>query len=114
MNKNLPTDKIYDTIYYEYKHTKISYKQSKLAKEKYKAIQTKLFNITSAFSNHIVAFKLHFFFGVSCKQNIDNGYRKIIEASNHGLPDIQLWIKNLNDYVINSDEKAYFIFIREN
>ncbi|CAG8785974.1 14003_t:CDS:1, partial [Racocetra fulgida] len=114
MNKELLNDESFDTIYHEYKRAKKNYQQSNLTKERFKTIRMKLFNATSASSNHDVAFNtykeiedddndalnyrikykigLHYLSGVGCEQDIDNGYRKIVEAENFHLPDAKSWI----------------------
>ncbi|CAG8809285.1 5662_t:CDS:1, partial [Gigaspora rosea] len=77
------------------------------------AIRVKLFNVTSVSSNYVVAFNtyktmeedndvlnyrikykigLHLLSGVGCQQDINNGFRKIVEAANF-LPDAKYWIK---------------------
>ncbi|CAG8490500.1 17632_t:CDS:2, partial [Racocetra persica] len=55
----LLNDESFDTIYHEYKHAKKNYQQSKLTKERFKTIRMKLFNATSASSNHDVAFNTY-------------------------------------------------------
>ncbi|CAG8640744.1 24237_t:CDS:1, partial [Dentiscutata erythropus] len=53
--------------------------------------------------NYRIKYKLglHLLSGVSCKEEIDKGYKKIVEAASLDLPDAKSWInkyKNKNDY----------------
>ncbi|CAG8463810.1 2797_t:CDS:1, partial [Dentiscutata heterogama] len=53
--------------------------------------------------NYQIKYKLglHLLSGVGCKEEIDKGYKKIVEAASLGLPDAKSWInkyKNKNDY----------------
>ncbi|CAG8848582.1 34470_t:CDS:1 [Gigaspora margarita] len=111
MNKDNELDKEFR----EYKSAKKYYRQSKLSKEQFYTIRVKLFNATTASINYDAVFKvyketedddndvlnsrikyklgLHYLSGVGCKQDINNGYKKIVEASKFHLPDAKYWIK---------------------
>ncbi|CAG8845213.1 17352_t:CDS:1, partial [Gigaspora margarita] len=103
----------YSKIYHEYLDTK----------KNYQSIRLKLFKVISDSSEHEKAFntykameddcndtlnyrikykiELYLLFGVSCKEEIDKGYKKIVEAESLGLPDTKSWInkyKNKNNY----------------
>ncbi|CAG8753994.1 44934_t:CDS:1, partial [Gigaspora margarita] len=94
----------------------------------YYSIRAKLFNVISASCNYVKAFKtykkmkddyddvlnyrikykigLYYLSGVSCEQDIDKGYRKIVDAKNLGLSDANIWINKYTKKEHYSSEDA--------
>ncbi|RIB24362.1 hypothetical protein C2G38_2031968 [Gigaspora rosea] len=65
--------------------------------------------------NYRIKYKIELYYlsGVGCEQDIDNGYRKIVEAENFHLPDAKSWINKYGEEKDHGAEVAKILLYKD-